>query len=56
MSPFNEPNDIGIDAAARAMPTRSIDRSLRQDVEGEALAHAALPPPRKRPFPHRLLP
>ena len=50
MSPFNEPNDIGIDAAARAHAHAVEIDPLRQDVEGEALAHAALPPPRKRPF------
>ncbi|MCJ2014310.1 efflux RND transporter periplasmic adaptor subunit [Methylobacterium sp. J-076] len=60
MSPFTDPQDAGNDGTGNgAAGAGAVERAhaqavaadpLRQDAAGETFAHAALPPPRKRPF------
>jgi RND family efflux transporter MFP subunit len=50
MSLLTHDHDAGNDAAERAHAHAVETDPLRQDTAGEALAHAHLPPPRKRPF------
>lgn len=50
MSPFIESDHAGNDAAGRAHAHAVEIDPLRQNLQGETLAHAHLPPPRKRPF------
>ncbi|TXN06358.1 efflux RND transporter periplasmic adaptor subunit [Methylobacterium sp. WL103] len=50
MSPFIESDAAGNDAVERAHAHAVEIDPLRRDTEGETLAHAHLPPPRKRPF------